>query len=91
MNRKNLVKTELEYSDISESEEEESLEEKDEDRSLVKKRDRKDDDNDDPKQTSSSNNIRIIKNALKLDNCSSSKSEQNSISSEEFNFWFKKK
>jgi hypothetical protein len=39
MNREKLVKTESEYSDISESEEEESSEEKDEDRSLVKRRD----------------------------------------------------
>jgi hypothetical protein len=80
MNREKLVKTELEYSDISESEEEESSEEKNEDRSLIKRRDKRDDDGD-PKQISSSNNIRIIKNALKLDNSSSSKSEQNSNSS----------
>jgi hypothetical protein len=73
MNREKLVKTELEYSDI-ESEEEESSEEKDEDRSLIKRRDKRDDDNNgDPKQISSSNNIKIIKNALKLDNSSSSK------------------
>jgi hypothetical protein len=77
MNREKLVKTETEYSDISESEEEESSEEKDEDRSLIKRNKKDDDDNDgDPKQLSSSNNIKIIKNALKLDSSSSSKSEQ---------------
>jgi hypothetical protein len=70
MDRENLIKTELEYSDILESEEEESSEEKDEDRSLIKRKDKRDDD-DDPKQISSSNNIRIIKNALKLYNSSS--------------------
>jgi hypothetical protein len=42
--RKGLVKSELEYSDISKSEKKESSEEKDEDRSLVKRRDKKDDD-----------------------------------------------
>jgi hypothetical protein len=67
-NRENLVKTELEYSDIS-------SEEKDENKSLVKRRDKRDDDNDDPKEISSNNNIKIIKNALKLDNSSSSKSK----------------
>jgi hypothetical protein len=46
---------------------------------LVKRKDKKDDD--DPKQTSSSNNIKIIKNALNLDNSFSSKLEQNSNNS----------
>jgi hypothetical protein len=49
MNREKLVKTELEYSDISESEED-SSEEKDEDRSLIKRKDEEDDD--DPQQSS---------------------------------------
>jgi hypothetical protein len=80
MNRKPLVKCTLEYSDISNSEEEEeSSEKKDEDRSLIKRRDKKDDDDDDSdgdsRQISSSNNIKIIKNALKLENSSSSNSE----------------
>jgi hypothetical protein len=84
MNRESLIKTETEYYDISESEEEESSEEKDEDRSLTKRRDKKDDDDDsdgDSKQVSSSNNIKIIKNTLKLVNSSSSKSEQTSNNS----------
>jgi hypothetical protein len=78
MYREKLIKTEIEYYDISESEEEESSEEKDEDRSLIKRREKDDDDDSDgdSKQISSSNNIKIIKNALKLDNSSSSESEQ---------------
>jgi hypothetical protein len=76
MNREKLVKAESEYFDVSESEEE-SSEEKDEDRSLVKRKDKRDDDDDDSKQILSSNNIRIIKNALKIDSSSSSKPEQN--------------
>jgi hypothetical protein len=67
MNREKLVETKLKYSDISESEEKESSEEKDEDRSLIKRRDKRDDDDDDPKQISLSNNIKMIKNALKLE------------------------
>jgi hypothetical protein len=78
MNRERLIKTETEYY-ISESEEEESSKEKDEDRSPIKRRDKKDDDDDDSdgdsRQISSSNNIKIIKNALKLDNSSSSNLE----------------
>jgi hypothetical protein len=62
MNKKKLVKTELEYSDISESEEEESSEEKDEDRLLIKRRDKGDDDDGDPKQISLNNIIKVIKN-----------------------------
>jgi hypothetical protein len=73
-NREDLVKSELEYFNFSESEEGESLEEKDEDRSLVKRRDFEDNDGD-PKEISPNNNIMIIKNALKLDICSS-KSEE---------------
>jgi hypothetical protein len=84
MNRERLIKTEAEYYDMSESEEEESSEEKDEDRSLIKRRDKKDDDDDsdgNSKQISSINNIKIIKNALKLDNSSSSNSEHYSNTS----------
>jgi hypothetical protein len=76
MNREKLIKTELKYSDISESKEEESSEGKDKNRSLIKRRDKKDDDDDDsdgePKQISLSSNIRIIKNDLILENSSSS-------------------
>jgi hypothetical protein len=74
-NREDLVKSELEYSDVFESEEEESSVEKDEDRSLVKRRDTEDDDDDgDPKQISPNNNIL-------MDNSSSSKSEDTSNNS----------
>jgi hypothetical protein len=61
-NREDLVKSELEYFDISDSEEDSSKEE-DEGRSLVKRRNSEYDDN--PKQISPNNNILIIKNALK--------------------------
>jgi hypothetical protein len=62
-NREGLIKSELKYFDISESEEEESSEEKDKDGSLVKRRDIEDDD--DPKEISPNNNFIKIKNALK--------------------------
>jgi hypothetical protein len=61
-NREDPIKSELEYSDVSELENKKSSEEKDEDRSLIKKRDIEDDD---PKEILPKNNIIIIKNALK--------------------------
>jgi hypothetical protein len=61
MNREKLVKSELEYSDYSESEEESSSIEEEEDRSLIKRRNTEDDDDGDGEQIRLHNSSKISK------------------------------
>jgi hypothetical protein len=78
MNREKLVKSELKYSDYSESEEEESNSIEEEDRSLIKRRDTEDDDDGDGEQIKLHNSSKISKILIPSEDSSYGNSSNNS-------------